>query len=436
MRFYNREKELSLLEAIEKKSENSSQMTIVLGRRRIGKTSLLIKASHTNKCIYFFVAKKNEALLCNEFVEEVKSKLKIELFGTFKTFKDLFGYLMELSKTVHFTLIIDEFQEFLYINPSVYSDMQHIWDSRKDEGKINLILCGSVYSLMKKIFEHSKEPLFGRATKQIHVKEFPVETIKEILAEHHPAYSSEDLLAFYMITGGVAKYVELLVQSEAFTLDTILNEVFSENSFFLEEGKNVLIDEFGKDYGNYFSILSLISSSKTSRVEMESILEMQLGGFLERLETDFGLIRKIRPAFSKPNSRSVKYKINDNFLNFWFRFIYKNKSAIEMGNLNYVKEIVLRDYKVYSGLVLEKYFTAKIIKEGNYSEIGSYWEKANKNEIDIVAVNVLEKRLLISEVKRNSDSINIPLLKQKADSLIRQFNDYTIVFIGLSMENM
>jgi AAA+ ATPase superfamily predicted ATPase len=436
MNFYNRESEIALLQKIEKKSGQAAQMTFVVGRRRIGKTSLLLKATDKGKRIYFFVAKKNEALLCSEFVEEVKINLNLEIFGTIKTFKELFGYLMELSKTVQFTLIIDEFQEFSFINSSVYADMQHVWDSKKEGSQINLILCGSVYSLMKKIFEQSKEPLFGRATQRIHVKAFNISTLIEILTDHYPAYKPEDLLSFYMITGGTAKYVELLVEAGAFTLDSILNEIFSENSLFLDEGKNVLIDEFGKDYGNYFSILSLIASSKTSRVEMESLLEMQIGGFLDRLEVDFGLIRKVRPIFSKPESRSVKYRINDNFLNFWFRFIYKYRSAVEMGNLNYVKEIVHRDYKGYSGYVLEKYFTEKMISDGNYSAIGTYWEKNNQNEIDIIAVNEIEKRLVIAEVKRKVENLNISELKQKANSLTKQFNDYQISYLGLSMEDM
>jgi len=436
MKFYNRGKEIALLAKTEKKSEQTAQMTFVVGRRRIGKTSLLVKASTPNTFIYFFVAKKNEGLLCSEFVEEVKQKLKVELFGTIKTFKELFGYLMELSKTLHFTLIIDEFQEFNSVNPAVYSDMQHIWDSQKESSKINLILCGSVYSLMKKIFEQSREPLFGRATQRIHVKALNIETLKEILKDHFPKYTSEDLLAFYMITGGVAKYVELLMEAKAFTLEAILDEIFSDNSLFLDEGKNVLIDEFGKDYGNYFSILSLIASSKTSRVEMESILEMPIGGFLERLEVDFGLISKVRPIFAKSGSRSVKYKINDNFLNFWFRFIYKYRSAIEIGNLNYVKEIVLRDYKVYSGRVLEKYFTDKMLAEENYSAIGTWWGKGNQNEIDIIALNETEKRLVIAEVKRKAENINIKELKQKAETLAILFKDYTIDYQGLSMDNM
>jgi hypothetical protein len=343
---------------------------------------------------------------------------------------------MELSKTIHFTLIIDEFQEFYSVNPVIYSDMQHAWDSRKNDSKINLILCGSIYALMNRIFENAKEPLFGRATNRIHLKAFNNATLKTILSDHFPAYGTEDLLAFYMATGGVAKYVELLTESGAFTLESIINEIFSDNSLFLDEGKNVLIDEFGKDYSNYFSILSLIASSKTSRVEMESVLGMNIGGFLDRLETDFGLISKVRPIFAKPGSRSIKYQINDNFLNFWFRFVYKYRGAVEIGNMNYVKEIVRRDYQTFSGRILEKYFIEKMISEENFSMIGTYWEKANLNEIDIVAVNDTEKRLVLAEVKRQRESHHIGALKQKAKGLVMKFNDYAIEYLCLSMDDM
>jgi len=436
LKFYNREKETALLEKIGAKSQKAAQMTFVVGRRRIGKTSLLTKAYGAGPMVYLFAAKKNEALLCEEFSEEIRSSLGVEVFGSLRSFKDIFGFLMELSQSRSFTLIVDEFQEFNNINPSIYSDMQNIWDSRKQGSKINLILCGSVYSMMKRIFENSKEPLFGRATARIHLKAFDIPTIKEILKDYHPKYTSEDLLAFYMLTGGVAKYVELLAEATAFTLDAILDEVFSDNSLFLDEGKNVLVDEFGKDYGNYFSILSLIASGKTSRSEMESILEMHIGGFLDRLENDFGLITKVRPILSKPSGRNVKYMINDNFLNFWFRFIYKYRGAIEMGNLEYVKDIVKRDYKTYSGLVLERYFTSKITSEENLSAIGSYWEKSNQNEIDIVALNDYEKKAIIAEVKRQRENISMNALQQKATTLVGKLKDYAIEYRGLSMEEM
>ena len=436
MKFYNRKNELALLRQIEKQSKQSAEMTFVVGRRRIGKTSLLTKAYSSSNCLYFFVAKKNEALLCQEFLEEIKQKLKVPIFGNIKTFREIFQFLMELSKNKNFSLVIDEFQEFYTVNQSVFSDMQNIWDANKQTSKINLIMCGSVYARVSRIFENSKEPLFGRATNRIHLKAFDIQSLKTVLNDYHPNYSSEDLLAFYLFTSGVPKYIELLVKKNATTLSSILDEIFSENSILLDEGKNVLIEEFGKEYANYFSILSLIASGKTSRVEIESILEMQTGGFLDRLENDYGLIKKVRPIFSKPNSRRVKYSIEDNFLSFWFRFIYKYRSAIEHGNLDYVKTIVLRDYKTYSGKILEKYFVQKLKAKKKFNLIGTYWDKSNHYEIDIVAVNDLEKKLLFAEVKRQKSNIKINTLKEKSQKLLPKFKDYDVVYKGFSLEDM
>jgi AAA+ ATPase superfamily predicted ATPase len=435
MKFYDREKEMSFLEKTTEKALSAAQMTLLIGRRRVGKTSLLTRYYGEN-CLYFFIEKKNEVLLCEEFIEEVKSKLQVEMHGEFKTFKSLFAYLMDLSAEKPFTLIIDEFQEFSSVNKSIYSEMQHVWDSKKEKSKMNLIVCGSIYSLMQEIFENSKEPLFGRVTKQLHLKAFSPMILKEILKDYYPQYSPEDLLAFYLFTGGIAKYVELLVDEGAFTLMAILDMIFSENSLFLNEGKNVLIDEFGKDYGNYFSILSLIASSKTSRPEIESILEMPVGGYLDRMESDFDIIKKVRPLLAKPGSRSVKYSITDNFLNFWFRFIYKYRSAIEMGNLQYVREIVERDYASYSGRILEKYFTEQWKNSGLYSEIGSYWEPGNINEIDLVGINELEKRINFAEIKRKKENINLPSLKEKSKALCNKFPKYKICYQALSMDDM
>ncbi|MDR0682357.1 MAG: ATP-binding protein [Dysgonamonadaceae bacterium] len=436
LKFYDRRNELTLLEKIGQKSVETAQMTFVVGRRRIGKTSLLVSSVTGKKAIYFFVEKKNEALLCEEFVDEIQNKLNVTVYGMMRTFKEVFGYLMNLSQNENFTLLIDEFQEFQNINPAIYGEMQNLWDKHKSNSKLNLILCGSVYSLMKRIFENAKEPLFGRATARLHLKSFDIKTVKEIVADNYPKFTNEDLLAFYLFTGGVAKYVELFVDAKVFTAKKIVNEIFSANSLFLNEGKNVLIDEFGKDYGNYFSILMLIASSKTSRSEMESIMGSTLGGYLDRLENEFGLITKIRPMLSKPAGKVVKYRIDDNFLNFWFRFIYKYRGAIEIENFDYVKNIIERDYNTYSGQILERYFRAKISAEENLSQIGSYWEKGNQNEIDIVALNEYEKTAVISEVKRQAKNINLKILEKKAENLVAKLKGYVIDFRGFSMDDM
>ena len=424
MKFYNREKELQKLKDIEKSSILSSKMTVIVGRRRIGKTKLIKEAYKEN--IYLFVSKKNEALLCEEFITVIADALDIKIFGQIVKFKELFEYLMELAKTKHFTLVIDEFQEFLQINETIYSDMQNIWDTYKDSSKMNLILSGSIYS----------EPLFGRANNKIHLKSFTVVTLKEILKDNYPEFTNEDLLSFYILTGGVAKYVEILVDNEAYTLEKQLRLIFDEYSLFLEEGKNLLIEEFGKEYTTYFSILSLIASSKTARVEIESILEKNVGGYLDRLENEYTIIKKVKPIFAKEGSRTLRYEIIDNFFNFWFRFIYKYKSAIEIENYNYVKDIVNRDYTTYSGKFLEKFFLEKLKLSNQYSNIGTYWEKGNENEIDIVAVNDNEKTMLIAEVKRRSQKIDINKLKSKSEKLVSKHKNYNISYLGYAIEDM
>jgi hypothetical protein len=436
MQFHNRTKELEILRKTEEKAKDHAQMTIVVGRRRIGKTTLLVESVKNSPHLYFFISKKNEILLCEEFTEEIQNKLSVNIYGTFKSFRELFGYLMELSATRYFTLIIDEFQVFYSVNPAIYSELQNIWDRHKNQSHLNLILCGSIYSLIKKIFENAKEPLFGRATQKIFIKPFDITTQKEMLQEYNPNFTPDDLLFFYTISGGIPKYIELLIENKAVTFTEILDTVLSENSVFLEEGKNILIDQFGKDYGTYFSILSLIASSKTSRPEIESILEIQTGGYLDRLENDFGIVSKTKPILSKPNSRFVKYHISDNFLNFWFRFIFKYKSAIEIDNLVYVKNIIRRDYQVYSGKILERYFIEKLRTEGNYSSIGSYWEKGNRNEIDIVAINDIEKKIDIFEVKRNPANISINNLVLKSSNLIKKLPAYTPQYKGFSLDDM
>lgn len=435
MKFYDRTSEIALLQQIESRSATTAQMTTVVGRRRVGKTTLLKVAFKETPVLYFFVAKKNETLLCEEFTREVQEKLGFSL-GSFQQFADLFKSLMQLSEKINFTLIIDEFQEFDNINKSVFSDMQNSWDSHKSESKINLILCGSIYSLMKRIFEHSKEPLFGRSISKIVLKPFTLSTLKEILTDYNPHFNNEDLLAFYMITGGVAKYIEQLVVREAFTKNAILNAVFREDSFFLDEGRDVLIGEFGKDYGNYFSILSLIASSKTDRSAIESILNISVGGYLDRLEKDFDIIKRIRPFMAKEGSRNNKYKIEDNFLNFWFRFIYKYRSAVEISNFQYVRDIVERDYETYSGIVLEKYFRQQLTESKKYSDIQGYWDNKSENEIDIIAINEFEKRLDFFEIKRNPNRINLDILQHKAEKIAVKFPKFKIEYNGLSLNDM
>ena len=435
MKFYNRDEELLTLRTTAIKALLHSQMTFIVGRRRIGKTKLILECFQDN-LVYFFVSKKSETLLCNEFIEQIQASLPIKILGEFTKFAKLFEYLLDLSKTIPFNLAIDEFQEFFAINPSIYADMQNLWDRHKEQNKLNLILSGSIYSPMHKIFEHAKEPLYGRANKKMVLKPFGIKTMHEIFTDYHVEITPKSMLAFYAITGGVAKYVEIFADHHAFNLDAMLEVFFNNSSIFVHEGRDILIEEFGKDYTTYFSILSLIASSKTSRTDIESILGKSIGGYLDRLENDFGLIKTIKPIFAKPSGRVQKYHIEDNFLNFWFRFVYKYQSAIEIENYDYIKSIIKSDFDSFEGRLLEKYFIEKLKLTKQFNFIGNYWERGHNNEIDIVAVNEREKFVLIAEVKLSAKRINLNELKYKAQVLSKQFDGYKITYQGLSLDDM
>lgn len=268
------------------------------------------------------------------------------------------------------------------------------------------------------------------------MKAFGVPVLKHIISDYKPSYTNKNLLAYYIFSGGVAKYVEYFTDRNAFTLELILDEILRENSILLEEGKNVLIEEFGREYTTYFSILSLIASSKTARSEIESVLQKDIGGYLDRMENEYGIIQKVKPIFSKPQGRLVKYFILDNFLNFWFRFIFKYRSAVEIHNFKYIKDIVIRDYDTFSERFLEKYFVDKLSLEGQYTQIGSYWERDNKNEIDIIAINEQTKQALIVEVKVNPQKIQLDILKQKAVKILGNLEGYSVEYKGFSVEDM
>jgi len=439
MKFFDRKKEITKLAEICELSHKVAQFTVVTGRRRIGKTSLLLKAYESTPVLYFFVSRKAESELCADFSLEIEEKLKIPVLGETDKFPAIFEYLMKLSKTQSFTLIIDEFQEFLRVDKSVYSEMQCIWDLNKQDSHINLLVCGSVNSLMNRLFRDRHEPLYGRQTGTIKVGAFSPSVLKDILVEYNPGYTKEDLLSLFLYTGGVAKYIELLMDKGAVDSSRMLDEILEPDSFFITEGKNMLIEEFGKDYGVYFSILTLIAQGHNTRGDIEGILKTKIGGYLTRLEKDYGLVTKNQPLFEDSSNKNVHYAIKDNFLRFWFRFIYKYNYMIEIGAQKKLKEIVRRDYESYSGRILEDYFRKKLAESEQYTRIGNWRDRKGENEIDIIAADDLNRTVDFFEVKRQENDLDISILRSKAECFFRstgKYKRYKVSYKGLSMDNM
>ncbi len=439
MRFFDRTEEIASLREIRGMAKDNAQFTVVTGRRRIGKTALVWQAYEDEPFLYFFVARKAEGDLCEDYQLEIENKLGVPTMGRAEHFADVFEYLMKLSAERPITLFIDEFQEFFRVNKSVFSDMQRIWDLYSPKARINLIVCGSIYSMMTKIFKDKKEPLYNRQTRFMTVRPFTPTVLKEVLTEYNPDYTAEDLLALYSFTGGVAKYVQLLVDAEATTKAKMLDQIIKADSIFLGEGKAILIEEFGKDYGIYFSILSAIARGKTSRSEIENVVGREIGGYLTKLEKEYEVISKKQPLFERSSTKNVLYMIEDNFFTFWFRFIYKYNYMLEIENYESMKTIINRDYETFSGLMLERYFKRVLIERHEYTRLGNWWDRKGENEIDIVAENELDDKAVFFEVKRKAENINLETLKSKATVFLRatgEFKGYEVCYKGLSMDDM
>jgi len=440
MKFYDRISELSELQRIRILSHSDhSRLTVVTGRRRIGKTSLIMKSVEGLPTVYLFVGRKNEAALCAEFNQIIAKSLDTFVPQEINRFSSIFQYLMELAVNRQFNLVIDEFQEFYNINESVYYDMQNIWDMYRKRTKMNLIVSGSVFSLMHKIFQNAKEPLFGRADNIIKLSAFNLDTLKEIMYDHNPDFSNDDLLALYTFTGGVPKYVELFCDNNITTIKKMITFMVRDNSPFTDEGKYLLIEEFGKSYATYFSILGAISGGINTQPKIEAALgSISIGGQIKRLIEDYNIVVRQRPLMQNEGTHTVRYEIQDNFIRFWFNYFERYRSLIEIKNFDGLRSIITSNYTTYSGIMLERYFKQKLAESKQFRAIGSWWEhKGTQNEIDIVALKLEKNRALAIEVKRKKNNFKPELFASKVNHLKKKIlPKYQVEMLCLTLDDM
>ena len=439
MLFFDRQDEIKALQTIREQAKTEAQWTVLTGRRRIGKTELLLNCFSDTPFLYLFVTRASETDLCEGYQRQVESFLGRTIPGRIQHFSELFRYLLDLSRKESFTVVIDEFQDFLRVNPVIFSEMQREWDLLHRGSKLNLIVCGSIYSIMNKIFLEAKEPLYGRQTEHMTIRPFTLSVLRQILGHYHPKYTRDDLLALWTFTGGVAKYVSLLMDKKAYTFDKMLDVILCDDSFFLFEGWAVLQNEFGKDYGTYFSILAAIASGNTSHAQIVNKVGGELGGYITRLERQYHLIAPRQPFAERNSTKNVLYKLEDNFYRFWFRFIYKYQYLIQLRMFDELKNVVRRDYDCFSGITLEGYFREMFIENHRYTKIEGWWDRKGENEIDLVCENEFTKTLDIYEVKLEAKRLDLGKLPVKCEAFLKKHPEYrqhSISFKGLSKENM
>ncbi len=402
MKFYNREYELNELERIWNLCSRSTHLTIISGRRRVGKTELVKKFYSDKEHLYFFIGRKNLPLLLEELSGITKTK--IEHFPTIMKFDEWLEFLLNniKKKTVVF---FDEFQNFKYVDKSVFSDFQKVFDKYKNKLQIHIIIAGSHVTLMNKIFSDNKEPLFGRATEEYVLKPLSFKDISKMLSEIKIT-DIEEHIRWYTVFGGIPKYY---VMAEEQGLDG--KDIFSALKVLLlrdfaplrEEARSILVEEFGSEHPSYFSILeaAALGNSEMTTIANKSGMNIKsISKYLGLLVRDFGYLDYEVPITEKKpwKSKRGRYFLSDNFFKFWFRFVYKNRSEYEIGNYDEIMDKIKQDFSSLVGQSFEKIskeFLIEMNKQNklpfSFSKVGRWWHK--DREIDIAALN---------EKKRNS----------------------------------
>ena len=415
--FINREKEIKFLEKQWKSKK--PELIVVYGKRRVGKTEL-IKQFIKNKPAIYFLADKRSAL---EQLKELGTILGNYYKDTilkkrgFSDWLEVFQYLKEKSANERLIFVVDEYPYLVEIDSSVTSLFQKGWDEYLSKSKIFLILCGSSVSMMESEALIYKSPLYGRRTGQILLK--PLSFFESW--KFFPKKSFEKFLEIFTITGGIPAYL-LQINPQLSVEKNIRTKIFPKTEFLHNEIEFILKEEL-REPKNYLSILRAIAWGKRKFGEITNETGLQKNVLTKYLNTlkSLQLIEKEVPITEKNPEKSRKglYKIEDNFTNFWFQYIYPNKSDLEMERFDEVLRKWKQSFNILVAMTYEKVSRETLwrLKEKipPMQRIGKWWEK--EKEIDLVALNWSSREIIFGEVKWSEKKVGVNVyfnLKKKA----------------------
>lgn len=417
--FYNRKEELTML--IEKYAQINSSgkgvMLAIYGRRRVGKTELIKKfmESYKEKKLYFYVDLAERRVILNSLSKAIKEQLNEDTI--FEDFEDFFKYLIKRLDKDKFILVIDEFQRFLDVAPEFITSLQKHWDNTLKDKRIMIFLVGSSIGMVQKVTNSKAGALYGRAQK-IKISPFKYKDFRLMFKE----LEEEEKVMRYGVFGGTPFYLE---KTKPFkhTIDAINELIIKKDSELSEEPKNLLEYENMRIHVKYNSILQSISSGKEILKEIQDFTKMPVSSlppYISKLDSLLDLVKRNDPINGK--ERLGRYKITDNFFRFWYKFVFENQSALNMGARDQILKLIKNELNSYIGKIFEDVTKELLIlyngkkingHEINFENIGSWWDR-NNNEVDILAYNSREKTFIVGEVKWVSEKMDVPVIEELA----------------------
>ena len=421
-RFINREQEMDTLQS--EYERKGSALVILYGRRRAGKTTLISKFIKDKNALFFLASEESEAQNRNAFKEKAADFIGSALLheASIATWDAIFAAIMEHSFAAKPIIVIDEFQYIGKSNPAFPSVFQRIWEEQLKNRSVMLILCGSLISMMESQTLAYNSPLYGRRTAQIRLGQIPF----RYYGEFFPDRSRKELIEMYAITGGVPKYVEMF--SEGKDIYRAIQRNILNRSGYLYDEPHFLLQQEVSEIGSYFSVIRAIAAGNHKLAAISSALEVKATSLTKYLKTliDLDILEREVPVTENNPEKSKRglYKIKDNYIRFWFAFVYPNMSFIESGNSRIVMDKIRKGLVTsHTAFVYEDVCREKMWELNgddawpfHFSRIGRHWDA--DTEIDIAALDQEGRNLILGECKYWQEPVGLNVLnelEQKAE---------------------
>ena len=408
MRFVDRSRELEALGRIW--DSDRAELVIVLGRRRVGKTSLILKFAEGKRSLYLYTFHASPGSVLKYFTREISKQLGV-IFPPGYALPDwdaFYGFLYELSREDKILVVIDEFQRFSETSPDAIDMLQHWWDKALNKTKIKLVLVGSSIGMIERVALSGSSPLYGRKTSILNVKPMNFFEFREAFSSLEPLKQIE----FYSIFGGTPHYFNMIDPNKSVE-DNIMEKVASPYAPLRDEPEQLLRTEL-RSISIYMDILEKIAKNHTASIgDIASSMNKsrsELYPYLLRLEKMDIITRVYRPTEKRAEYRRARFKITDNYIKFWFTYIYPNQGEIERGNTQIVLEEYLKNKEMYVSKTYEE-IVNEFLERNSGKEItdalqqriklpkiiktGTWWWK--NIEIDVCGIG--DKAIILGEVK-------------------------------------
>jgi AAA+ ATPase superfamily predicted ATPase len=398
--FVDREAELKFLEDHYK--TKTAELIVIYGRRRVGKTEFTLQFSKNKPHIYFLADQRPEKDLIQELKQQMSIYLKNESFSklAIQDWIELFSEFTKWNKNAHAIIIIDEFPALIETNRAAPSIFQKIWDQNLKDTPTMLILLGSSIAMMETEVLNYKSPLYGRRTAQWKLEPLKIQHLKIFF----PNYNLETLIHVYACIGGIPAYIKKFNPQNGFW-QNVQQKILTKGEFLYEEAEFLFREEL-REPRNYNIILKAIAQEAQTYGEIlnkTGVDKSMLSKYASVLE-DLGFIKRTQPIGTTPKPRKSQYAIADNYLNFWFKYVFPNKTELEAGNNTTVLNKIKQDYNTYLGHAFEQVATELLteLKTNHmlpftYTSIGKWWFK--NNEIDLIALDEEKQTATFIETK-------------------------------------